>query len=380
MSRRVAWVLVHDLGRSGVPLSLVRLCRWLADSPESADLDVHVLARRDGPVRADLEPLVSSVLALDPPHRRSAPSTVAVGLAQAGRADWAGQVRSRAWRRQTRALPPPDVVVLHGAGAWQTHDDLRPHLPTGTRTVVHVHELELALDRCIPAERQAEVLGRADAVLAVCDAVARMAIERGADPARVQVVSGTADAVAAPLASGPPEVVAIGDPSWRKGVDRFVALAHELGRTHPSVRCRWIGGQRSPSAEWAVGAELPLCWTPARPEPWADVTAGSVLVVPSREDPLPLVVLEAGLRGVPVVAAATGGLPDLLADDRGLVVPGHDLAGLAAAVGSCLEDPVSAGVRGVGLAENVRTHHAVGVVGPRWLTALGGPGRFSAGS
>ena len=58
---------------------------------------------------------------------------------------------------------------------------------------------------------------------------------------------------------------------------------------------------------------------------WSVVADPAALVVPSREDPLPLVALEAGARAVPVVATATGGLTDLLADGRGTLAPGSDV-------------------------------------------------------
>jgi glycosyltransferase involved in cell wall biosynthesis len=52
------------------------------------------------------------------------------------------------------------------------------------------------------------------------------------------------------------------------------------------------------------------------------------------------VVAEALAHGLPVISTATGGIPDLVADDAGLLVPSGDAAALAAAIARVLVDPL----------------------------------------
>lgn len=50
---------------------------------------------------------------------------------------------------------------------------------------------------------------------------------------------------------------------------------------------------------------------------------GKLLVVPSRGDSMPYVVIEAGAAGVPMVAANVGGIPEILGPDAtNLFAPG----------------------------------------------------------
>jgi glycosyltransferase involved in cell wall biosynthesis len=73
----------------------------------------------------------------------------------------------------------------------------------------------------------------------------------------------------------------------------------------------------------------------------ADVYRAADLVVsPSIEDNLPNVIFEAMAAGRPVVASDVGGIPELVDDDVGRLVPVRDDEALAAALGELLPNPV----------------------------------------
>jgi glycosyltransferase involved in cell wall biosynthesis len=64
-----------------------------------------------------------------------------------------------------------------------------------------------------------------------------------------------------------------------------------------------------------------------------------VLVHPARRDPFPIALLEGMALARPIVAAAVGGVPEMLADgESGLLVPPDDAGALARAVGTLLGD------------------------------------------
>ena len=73
----------------------------------------------------------------------------------------------------------------------------------------------------------------------------------------------------------------------------------------------------------------------------ADLHAGSDLFVwPAVGEPMGMAMLEAQGRALPVVAARTRGVPDLVADgETGLLVPEGDAGAFAEAVGSLLRNP-----------------------------------------
>lgn len=69
------------------------------------------------------------------------------------------------------------------------------------------------------------------------------------------------------------------------------------------------------------------------------IAGATILVQPSFREALGTAVLEAMALGVPVIASATGGLAELLADEHGVLVPPGDSRALAAALAALLEDP-----------------------------------------
>ena len=64
-----------------------------------------------------------------------------------------------------------------------------------------------------------------------------------------------------------------------------------------------------------------------------------VIALTSRREGLPLALLEGMAYGLPAVASAVGGIPDLLADGGGLTVPARDPQSLADALGHMADDP-----------------------------------------
>jgi glycogen synthase len=63
------------------------------------------------------------------------------------------------------------------------------------------------------------------------------------------------------------------------------------------------------------------------------------LLMPSRLEGLPLIPGEAMAAGVPVIAADIGAVPEVVAPDRGVLVPPEDPGALAAAALALLDDP-----------------------------------------
>jgi glycosyltransferase involved in cell wall biosynthesis len=83
---------------------------------------------------------------------------------------------------------------------------------------------------------------------------------------------------------------------------------------------------------------------------------GHLLVVPSRGDSMPYVVIEAGAAGVPMIAARIGGIPEIFgAESPALFAPSSPEA-MAAAIAAALDDPQTTKQRAMTLRTRISAH------------------------
>jgi glycosyltransferase involved in cell wall biosynthesis len=144
-----------------------------------------------------------------------------------------------------------------------------------------------------------------------------------------------------------PDLMMVGTLHPLKGIDAAILamfLLHlKLGRDCPTLniygsgQSLWIDYFKE-MAE-ALGIADVVSFHGSRPGILRDCPAGDILVVASRNESGPLVVLEAMSRGMPVVTSHVGEVTDMLPDARyGRIVPVNSITGLADAIESTLRD------------------------------------------
>ncbi|NJP34365.1 glycosyltransferase family 4 protein [Micromonospora thermarum] len=248
------------------------------------------------------------------------------------------------------ALPDGTVALLDGLVASAVPEVLAPRAGR-LRLVVLVH---LPLDH--DAERAA--LGCAAAVVTTSGWTRRWLIDRYALPAgRIHVATpGVDPAPPAPDSATGGELLCVAAVTPLKGHDTLVdALARVADLPW---RCVCAGSlTRDPAfvdrlrrrvADQGLAGRVHLAGPYAGAELDAAYAAADLLVLASRIETYGMAVTEALARGVPVLATATGGLPDTLgrAPDGtppGLLVPPGDPAALAGALRRWLTDPALRG-------------------------------------
>jgi glycosyltransferase involved in cell wall biosynthesis len=83
---------------------------------------------------------------------------------------------------------------------------------------------------------------------------------------------------------------------------------------------------------------------------------GKLLVVPSRGDSMPYVVIEAAAAGIPMVAANVGGIPEIFASHTDALFAPNIVGAMADAIEAALEDPDAALARAKSLRERIFLH------------------------
>ena len=83
---------------------------------------------------------------------------------------------------------------------------------------------------------------------------------------------------------------------------------------------------------------------------------GKLLVVPSRGDSMPYVVIEAAAAGIPMAAANVGGIPEIFGSHTDALFAPTIVGAMADAIEIALEDPAEAQVRAKSLRERIFQH------------------------
>jgi glycosyltransferase involved in cell wall biosynthesis len=196
----------------------------------------------------------------------------------------------------------------------------------------------------------ARAVRRADAVRALSDFTVGLAREHRVEPTAVFTTYSDLSAfTATPPAPLPerPTALFVGVLERYKNIDGIAAAWRLAAPRVPNAQLRLVGrGLHVPLVE-QLFADLPgqTSWTPAltATEVVQALDEATLLLLPSRSEGTPRIIIEAFARGRAVIAGRRGGMPDLVRDDvEGSLVEPDDVAGIADALVRVLGDPALA--------------------------------------
>jgi glycosyltransferase involved in cell wall biosynthesis len=194
------------------------------------------------------------------------------------------------------------------------------------------------------------------------------------DPgSRARVVhNGVGASEFAPVTADPAasDLLFIGELRHLKGIDVLIqALALLKDSGHDATLTIVGDGPDRPALEaraQKLGGAVTFAGTlPARQA----FARGRLMVVPSRAESLPYVVLEAAAAGLPLIATRVGGIAEIFGPDAGRLVPPGDPAALAEAIGRALREPAEAAVLATRLQVRVHDNFSIGAMTDAVLAA-----------
>jgi glycosyltransferase involved in cell wall biosynthesis len=290
---------------------------------------------------------------------------VCAGLAEAG---WEVRVETvaAAWpvpdtsaraelARIMSAIPDGEIALIDGLMASPTAAELLPHAGRIAMTVLLHMPLATALDtrHDASAERsEAAVLRAAAGVVVTSEWTRQQVLTRYEIPAdRVHVARPGVSRVTGPARPVRGRLLCVGALGRHKGQDLLVEALAELADL--DWHCELVGPlDRDPDFVAQLRTRIDRLGYGQRVrlagvltgEPLSDAyVIADLLVAPSRSETYGMVVTEALSHGVPVIAAAVGGLSEALGSAPDGTVPGQlippgNTAALAAAIADWLGD------------------------------------------
>ncbi|SFQ18706.1 glycosyltransferase family 4 protein [Parafilimonas terrae] len=212
------------------------------------------------------------------------------------------------------------------------------------RLVCYIHELEVAMDFLISSSSRKDFFNLVDVVMVPCLTVKRKIEEiYQVQASLIKILPYYIPSKDYSLKKSNENrfiIGACGNVELRKGTDLFVQLAKYFIEKHPGVPAQfvWIGGNSQSLDYKLLRADINKCrlqnisLRPATKEVALFYAGIDLFVLASREDPYPLVVLEAADACIPTICfSEAGGAPEFV-QGTGKVINYLDIKQMAAGI------------------------------------------------
>lgn len=321
----------HAATRSGAPKALLNLIRWLK---KNTDLQPEILLINDGPLKSEFESLGKTFILNNITRQHTYFGRIKNRLL--------GITTERIYKKAADHLYKRDYKMVYGNTVlslpWLNIFKEHYHL----KTICCIHELTYSLNCCFSNEYLLKNLPLVDCIIAVSKAVKQNLISSYNLPEeKIRLHYEFIDTeykiefekalLTAELSIADNEFIigAGGTPEWRKGTDLIIPLAQNLIKNHPDFKFKiiWLGADTEDQFVKQIVFDAVKCgindrflFLKSKPDPLNYINIFDVFILLSREDPFPLIALEAALLKKPLVAFdQSGGIPELIVQGAGLL-------------------------------------------------------------
>jgi glycosyltransferase involved in cell wall biosynthesis len=265
------------------------------------------------------------------------------------------------------------TVVTSGRAYWTQLRRLREHCKAVGPDVIHSHGylpdvLSRILIGSVPARRVSTVHGfvggtrrarlyewlqcRAYGAIepvAVSKKLAADLVQRGVNEARVHTIPNAVPPAREPFSRevarqrlGVSEdlfsIGWVGRVSHEKGLDVLLDATKLLNDLPIQLTVVGDGAARKQLEEFGAGVHVAVNWAGMQEDASRMLAAFDLVVLSSRTEGTPIILLEAMSASIPVVATSVGGVPDVISQQEGVLVPTENPAALAAGIRAAYMD------------------------------------------
>ena len=213
-------------------------------------------------------------------------------------------------------------------------------MPT-IKVILHLHEMETIIKQNF--EDISYYDGYIEKYIVVSVYTKQYLLSLGVKESKISLIDACADI---PILSNSKiqvtdffNVVMVGEAHWRKGDDLFLLLAKKTVLQNSNIHFYWIGNVEKnrkivlQEDIKKLGLSNFVTLIDEVPNPNDYVSLMDVFVLTSREDPFPLVAIEAGMLGLPIVCfQSSTGLEEDIKRSGGLIVPYLDIDKMAESI------------------------------------------------
>ncbi|ASU36801.1 hypothetical protein MuYL_4918 [Mucilaginibacter xinganensis] len=345
----------------------------------NTNLEFDILLLGDGPLKADFELLGKTMVLSDITRQHTYPVRIKKKLLSINQQQLDKRAVSQLAKQKYDLVYGNTIASLPLLSLFKKRH--------AVKTLCCIHELSYVLNYFFSKAYLHENLGLTDSIIAVSKAVKENLVNEFNVPAEkinlhyefiaiedAGVKSNNCGKAALDITEEAFVIGMGGTPEWRKGTDLVIPLALKLTEQYPELKFKiiWLGaGDNHPFVKQLLydarkcGIENRLVFLESTPEPLPFIKLFDVFVLLSREDPFPLIVLEAAFLKKPVIAFEnSGGIPELLKQGAGLAAPYLNISKMATLIYTLSQDAELIAKTGNKANQLVVDHYNTNVVAP----------------
>jgi len=376
----------HDASRTGAPIVFLNFLRWFK---ANSDIPFLIILRRGGSLESEFADLAPTFVF---------EKYISYTLWQRGlhfcqrilkRLKLLKNADKQGYKiRQLRQFIGKSNIDLIYSNTATNHEILEALSFLDVPVISHVHELEYGIRRF--AGHGFEKTKQLTTYFIACSNAVRnnLIIQHGIPPLSIGLVHGFIHLPSLPINPydirarlGFSEkdfiVGASGTTEWRKGSDLFIQLAYivEQKNKNNSIKFLWVGGDENDEHLQHDIVNTMMAKTihfiGAKPNPLDYFASFDLFVLMSREDPYPLVCLEAASLGKPIICFdKAGGEPEFVENDCGFVIPYLNLDVMSNRIIELYQSPALCRRLGQNAKDKVSQRHNINTSAPNLLRII----------
>lgn len=349
-SKKKILFISHNASRSGAPFVLLYLLQWLK---KHTVYQIDLLLLDDGPLRKDFEQVVGNVfLVSNLLAEKSTYNRIKQRIRKTSESERILKVAKKINIKSYSAVYGNTIITL----PWLI--DFRNKF--SVKTIIAIHELKLNMENYFTRDFLTINLPKLDLIIAGSKAVSNnLENVYGVPLSLINVVHAFIHTTIKPnddknilKAINIPEnrfiIGSVGNAEWRKGTDIFVHMGMYFKKHYPNFNYHllWVGGDqelivRNLMVDIQKAGLDDRITIIGKTNRYLDyMFQFDVFAMLSREDPFPLVSLEASLLEKPIIMFEdTGGTAELIINGGGVIVPYLEIEMFADSIVKLSENP-----------------------------------------
>lgn len=387
MSKKILFIS-HDSSRTGAPIVFLNLLKWFKTN---TNIPFTILLKKRGVLEKEFKSLAPVLM-----FPENQQNSIYLKNRIRGEFEKILGIRNLKLQNLKRKLKKENIALIY-ANTAVNGEILELLSALNCPIICHIHELKWTIESYVGLESFQSVINNTHFYIAVSEAVKYNLMksyqipEHKIEKIYAFIPTDTSEKInqehqrksIAKQLKIPIDakiICASGTTDWRKGADLFIQLARLILNKYTDcpVYFIWVGGQKK-GFFWSqllydienLDLKKYVHFVGTKPNPLDYFSISDVFTLLSREDPFPLVCLEAASLAKPIVCFdQAGGMKEFVESDCGFVVPYLDLETMATKVVDLLKSPQLSQILGETAKIKVRQRHDIGVVTPQILNII----------